>query len=159
MTRYVLRCSECGKKLLEYDTASIKRYKSPIKKCKKCGREYIDPRCHEIAAEGIPEDEFSVISYVFAFVLGLLILLRGLHLYGYRTAHTSKEIQWVLPTFICILGGAFLIFGVVEIFTILTGVKRAKFDRLYDKSDERLCDRNYALKLYNLGYKVPDKYL
>ena len=62
MTRYVLRCSECGKKLLEYDTASIKRYKSPIKECKKCGREYIDPRYHEIAAEGIPEDEFSVIS-------------------------------------------------------------------------------------------------
>ncbi|MDE7121874.1 MAG: hypothetical protein K2O42_06910, partial [Oscillospiraceae bacterium] len=59
-----LRCVSCNKRLLTYDNTSFRQYKSPVKQCKKCGTYYLDPRCHEIAVEGVPDAEFSVGSQI-----------------------------------------------------------------------------------------------
>lgn len=80
-----IRCKSCGKKLLAYDQASTIRYKSPVKNCKKCGTRYADPRCHEIAIEGIPKDSFSIPSYVIMMIIGALILYRGIFLFWYTS--------------------------------------------------------------------------
>lgn len=54
MQSYEIRCQNCGKKHLTYSQSSFRKYESPVKKCRKCGFRYADPRCHEIAIEGIP---------------------------------------------------------------------------------------------------------
>ncbi len=154
-----IRCKNCGKKLLTYDQGSIRRYKSPVKNCKKCGTRYADPRCHEIAIEGIPGDTFYIPSYVIMVIIGALILYRGIYLFGVRQIGVPNGFQWFLPGFFTIAGAVMVIGGIVEIITIKTGRKTLKYEKLRKESEERLSDKSYAYILQDLGYQVPEKYL
>ncbi len=148
-----LKCSGCGKKLLTYDNYGFKRYKSPLKKCKKCGKMYIDPRCHEIAIEGMPSDEFSVTSYLFLIIFGGLIVWRGVYLFKRIQIGVPDEMQWFMPAVFIIMGAVCVIGGIGEIIFIKTGGKTRKFERLRIESEERLRDNSYAELLRDLGYK------
>lgn len=159
MKTIVLRCKNCGKKLLTYSQASIQRYKSPVKSCKKCGTRYADPRCHEIAVEGIPPDTFSISSYVIIMIIGALILYRGIHLFGTYQLGVPDETQWLLPFLFVISGVIMAVAGIVEIILIKTGRKAVKYDKLRAESENRLRDKNYVYILQDLGYKIPEKYL
>lgn len=154
-----IKCQNCGKRLITYIDNRTRKYKSPIVECKSCGTKCLDPRCHEIAVEGLPKDLFSVWSYVIMFVVGALILLRGLYLFGVRQLGTPNAIQWLLPTAFTIMGMIFAIGGVVEVIAIVTGLKKKKYDKLARESEERMRDMNYAYTLSKLGYRVPEKYL
>lgn len=154
-----IRCKNCGKKLLTYDQASTRRYKSPVKNCKKCGTRYADPRCHEIAIEGIPKDTFSIPSYVVMMIIGALILYRGIYLFGIHQIGVSDSFQWFLPAAFTILGAAMVIGSIVEIISIKSGRKALKYEKLRKESEERLSDKSYAYILQSLGYQVPEKYL
>ncbi|MDE6750465.1 MAG: hypothetical protein K2K21_15615 [Lachnospiraceae bacterium] len=154
-----IRCKNCGKKLLKYEKSSTRKYKSPVKKCKKCGTKYADPRCHEIALEGIPEDTFNIPIYVIMVIIGALILYRGIHLFGVHQLGVPDAIQWLLPAFFSIIGVAMLIGSIVEIIAIKSGIKAKKYEKLRKESEERLSDKSYVYILQDLGYKVPEKYL
>lgn len=159
MNNYEVRCKGCGKKLLTYNEGSFRKYKSPLKQCKKCGAKYLDPRCHEIAIEGIPSDSFSVTSYLILLIFGAFILYRGIYLFGRHQLGVIEEIQWLLPAVFVIGGGIMVIGGIIEIISIISGSKCRKFDRLKMESEERLADNSYAYQLKELGYNVPERYL
>lgn len=152
-----LYCSNCRKKLITYDNTSSKKYESPLKKCPKCGTLYIDPRCHELAAEGIPPAEFSIVSYIVLIIFGALVVWRGVYLLKRVQLGLPDEIQWLMPVVLIIMGAIFAIGGVVEIFFIKTGRKSRKFDRLYNESEDRLRDADYVESLRKLGYIIPEK--
>lgn len=154
-----IRCKKCEKKLLTYSQSSFRKYKSPVRKCKKCGTTYADPRCHEIEIEGIPADTFSIPSYVIMMIIGALILYRGRYLFGMRQIGIPEGPQWLLPS-LFVIGGAVMVLGcIVEIITIITGVKAKKYEKLRMESKERLSDKSYAYILQDLGYQIPEKYL
>lgn len=152
----ILYCSECGKKLLTYDSTNVRKYKSPVKKCKKCGTLYIDPRCHELAIEGIPSDIFSVKSYIILIIFGILLLWRGIYLINQTQLGVPEEVQWLMPSVIIIIGAGFIIGGIAEIISIKTGLKEKKYNRLYTESAERLKDSDYINTLRNLGIDFPE---
>lgn len=154
-----IRCKNCGKKLLKYEKSSTRKYKSPVKKCKKCGTIYADPRCHEIAIEGIPEDTFSIPINVIMGIIGALILYRGIHLFGVHQIGTPDEIQWLLPSVFTLIGAVMVIGSIVEIIAIKLGIKAKRYEKLRKESEERLSDKSYVYIIQDLGYKVPEKYL
>lgn len=159
MSLVKLKCVRCGKRLLFYHQDGFRRYRSPLKRCKRCGNPYVDPRCHEIAAEGIPEDAFHTVSYVVMLVIGLFILYRGIHLFGRRQLGVMDEMQWLLPSIFIAAGLVMSVGGIIEIIWIKTGGKAKKYDRLWRESEQRLGDKEYVWQLKELGYHVPEKYL
>lgn len=152
----ILYCFECGKKLMTYDSTSFRRYKSPVKKCKKCGNLYIDPRCHELAIEGIPSDVFSVKSYIILSIFGILLLWRGIYLLSQVQLGVPDEVQWLMPAVIIIFGAVCIIVGIAEIISIKTGLKEKRYNRLYMASTERLKNVDYVNTLRNLGVDIPE---
>lgn len=153
-----LICGSCGKKLLTYEIYT-RKYGSPLKECKKCGAQYIDPRFHELAAEGLPEAELKLSPAFVIMVFGGLVLWRGIHLTGMRELGVPEETQWFMPTMFIILGALLIIGGIVEIILIKCGAKEKKFKRLYEESRQRLSDKEYAHRLSLLGYPVPEEFM
>lgn len=149
-------CSNCKKKLVSYDNTNVKKYESPLKKCPKCGELYIDPRCHELAAEGIPSVEFSIVSYVILSIVGALIVWRGVSLLDYVQLGMPEEVQWIMPAVLIVMGAILVLGGIVEILLIKTGRKARKFDRMYEESEERLRNAGYVRLLREHGYYVPE---
>lgn len=152
----ILYCAKCGKKLLTYDNTSFRRYKSPVKKCKKCDNLYIDPRCHELAIEGIPSDVFSVKLYIILIIFGMLLLWRGIYMLSQVQLGVPDEVQWLMPAVIIIIGAGFVIGGIAEIISIKTGLKEKRYNCLYTASAERLKDVDYVNTLRNLGVDIPE---
>lgn len=159
MEEYEIRCKGCGKRLLKYSKTSARKYKSPVKSCSKCGMRYADPRCHEIAIEGIPSDTFRISSYIFLAVAGALILYRGIYLFGMHQMGTPETMQWLLPTLFTVIGCIMLLGGLTECILIVTGIKRRRFDKLTKESEQRLADKGYVYLLQELGYQIPGKIL
>lgn len=159
MDIYTIRCKHCDKKLLIYIENGFRKYKSPVRTCKKCGTRYADPRCHEIAIQGIPTETFSIPSYVLLSIFGGLLLYRGIYSFGMYQLGTSNELQWLLPATLVILGAMLIIVGIVETIAIISGIKAKKFDALTKESEKRLEDKSYVYILQDLGYEIPEKYL
>ncbi|MCR5282279.1 MAG: hypothetical protein K6E18_02835 [Lachnospiraceae bacterium] len=150
-------CPSCGKKQFSYEPRE-RRYEKVIKSCKSCGKEYLDPRSHELAAEGIPADAFSVTPYLLMLVVGGLIGWRGWYLFGRHQLGTPSEISWLLPSVFLIMGVVCVIASIVGIIRIKTGSKQKQFERLMQESRMRLKDTDYAGKLQALGYALPREY-
>ena len=153
-----LRCGSCGTKLLTYEGRE-REYGPMIRKCKKCGVWYLDPRYHELAVEGIPEDVFGIRQYLVAFVVGILIAWRGWYLFGVHQLGMPDQMQWLLPALFLALGVGICIAAIVEVVLIKTGIKRRKYQRMYEESCVRMRDRGYVLTLRKLGYPVPERFL
>ncbi len=151
-------CPSCGKKLFSYEMRE-RRYGSPLKKCNTCETEYIDPRFFEPALSGIPEDEFKMTPYLIMLAFGAFILWRGIHLTSVRQLGTPSGLQWLMPAVLILFGIALLAGGVYEIFTIKTGLKQKKFDKIMTESKNRIGAPSYVYKLWQLGYPVPESYV
>ena len=149
------KCPSCGKKLFSYEPR-MRKYSEILKKCKKCGAEYLDPRCHELAVEGIPEDEFSYVSYIVMVPVGGFLIWRGIHnLHTYQLGVPS-EAQWILPAFFILIGIACIIGAIAGMISIMTGLKRRRFDRMLEESKRRMKDSGYVYSLKKLGYIIPE---
>lgn len=159
MQQTEIRCRKCGKKLLTYSQINVRKYKSPLHTCKKCGTKYIDPRCHEIAIEGIPADTFQISSYVILMIFGALILYRGIYLFGMHQMGVPDSTQWILPSVFAMGGLVMIIGGIAEIVMIITGIKAQKYERLRRQSEDRLRNKSYVYTLQDLGYQIPEEYL
>lgn len=145
-------CRQCKKKLTKYEQWE-RKYKSPIAACKKCGTEYLDPRCHELAVEGIPEGEFKATSDIILFIVGALVIWRGWYLLGMHMLGTPDYMQWMVPAVVMLLGLAMAIASIVDAIRILTGLKRRKFEKLLQESQARMQDEEYVQKLRDFGYR------
>ena len=156
MTR--LKCTRCGNTLAVYGLG-ISRYQSPVKKCRKCGAIYADPRCHELAVEGIPADCFRMTGGVAFGIFGAFLLYRGIYLLPYHLAGVPASIKWYAPHLLIAFGAACLAVGLLEVIAIKSGWKRRIFNRRSAESEQRLRDKEYAYLLKKLGYPVPEQYL
>lgn len=148
---YQLKCKACGKTLLKYE-AYEKKYKSPLSRCSKCGQEYIDPRCQEMAVTGIPESEFKTTRCLIMLVVGALILWRAIHLYGVKMLGMPDSMQMFLPTIFLLLGAGCILAAVVDFIRIKSGLKAKKYQKLFDESRMRMQDEGYVEKLRRYGY-------
>ena len=153
-----LKCGSCGKKIMSYETRD-RKYGYMIKNCKKCGAKYLDPRYHELAVEGIPEDVFGLPQYLVMLVAGILIGWRGWYLFGVHQLGTPAEIQWLLPSVFLLLGIGLAVGAVIEILRVKTGLMRKKYEKMYEESEQRMrYDREYVMELRRLGYPVPERF-
>lgn len=91
---------------------------------------YADPRCHEIALDGIPPDTFSVRSNAVFAIIGALILYRGIYLFGKYQLGVPNKMQWMLPSVFVIWGAATAVWGIAEIILIVSGMKKRNLMRL-----------------------------
>lgn len=144
----IIYCKSCGRKLLKYDTPSRTIYRSPLKSCPKCGKEYLDPRCVELALSGKPPEISSWKPYIFAVIFGGLMLWRGIYLWNFME---NEPVKRTIPVVFIIGGIALAGFALVRIYMILTGIESSRMTRLYEKSLERLKNPAYLEKLKNLG--------
>lgn len=149
------KCPSCGKKLFSYEQR-IRKYGEILKECKKCGAEYLDPRYHELAVEGIPEDEFKYTPYLLMIVVGVLLIWRALHLLRVYQLGVPREIQWLLPVMFLMIGIAAIIGAVISMISIKTGRKKIKFEKLLEESKERMKDAGYVTTIRRLGYTIPE---
>lgn len=151
-------CPECGHKFFVYEPQQ-RFYGSPIRTCKKCGGKYLDVRYHELALEGVPKKEVSKIPSVVMMVLGVFLLFRGNHLFGMKQLGTPDAMQKVLPILLLACGALFIVGGIAELISVLTGRKAAKMQKLLVESEQRLKNPAYAQELTAAGYPVPQRYL
>ncbi len=150
-------CPSCGKKLFSYEWRT-RKYGVILKECKYCGAEYLDPRNHELAIEGIPEDEFRYTPYVFMIIVGGLLIWRAVYLFGMRQLGVPDEMQVVMPALFLILGIAAVIGAIIGMIRIKTGRKRMKFEKMLEESKMRMKDAGYVTTLKRLGYHLPDDF-
>ncbi|MCR5799925.1 MAG: hypothetical protein K6G69_07610 [Lachnospiraceae bacterium] len=157
--RKVLKCKYCNKKIMSYDYPVLQvRYGNPIRRCKKCNAEYLDPRYKEMGIEGIKDSDFSKASFTVMTVIGVLILARGIYLFGTEPLG-AKELKLVMPLFWTGVGIFMIVGGIFELIRINNGSKQTKYLRMYEESCERLKDEIYVEKLYKLGYDLPAGFL
>ena len=150
-------CPSCDKKLFTYEERS-RKYGKLLKECKKCGAQYLDPRYYELAIDGIPEDEFGIARYSVAILIGALFGWRGIHVANIYIYRGANLINWLLPISFILISVIVIIAGLYEIFTITTGLKRKKMERLLEESKARMRDSSYVYTLKKHGYVIDKEY-
>lgn len=144
-------CPHCGKKIQAYNANEYK-YGSPIVYCDGCGQKYIDKRFHELACEGVPQSELSARRYKNMALLGLA-LLAGVTLFCLLLLKTRGsaplEFLFMIP-----IAALVVIFNIVELIKVKTGVKQKQLMRYMQESAERVKDPVYAAELKENGYNI-----
>lgn len=157
-------CPHCGTEVKDYREYGWE-YGSPIRKCEKCGNNYINKGYHEIAVEGIAPDEFDAKKSVHGILLGLAIVLGA--------AAATAAITWatihfanvyyvkiiILGVVLAVIGLIFAVCMFIDFLKIKSGAKERKFDSLKEESVQRLKNKEYARELAEIGYDVPEQYL
>lgn len=148
---YLYHCPYCNSSTKTV-SENLHTYGCPLKTCRTCKKQYIDPYCEELALT--PYRPYSVprlfIGHIFhgiglSFIITALVLfLTGSEPAAWITWGISFPVCWVL-------------------FFLFSLLKRKKVDQRHYKawksSYQRLQDPAYAALLANLGYNVPAHYL
>lgn len=159
-TQQGYKCPQCSTALKVTAPGKAYFYGSPIRQCPKCAYSYLDRNYHEIEIDGIREADLSVkqsLKLTLFCLVGLVVCIAGWYFLNKASGPLVK-----LPTAFII--GA-LLFGIgffvllADMLKILTGTKKKQLENERQASAKRLSDRDYALKLQNLGYQIPEKYL
>ena len=151
-----LKCPYCGK-IVATRAANQYRYGSPLKNCRFCKENYLDPFFHELAAEPPAPNVFDIKQKLFGMALFAGIFVFCFAFYWFEV--TYMNIYHVM--FPALMVGTALgeIGFVIEIILIKTGFKERRTERLRKESEERLKNPVYARELARLGYPVPREYL
>lgn len=151
------KCPYCGKDIsLNYMQREWK-YGSPIRVCKKCNQKYIDKRYHEIAVEGINPDTFDLKKSLISLLLGVILLVLSVVINGI-TIFTGGY-YYSKIAFLGVAGIAIIIFMIIDIIRMKTGLKERRLEKVMLESVNRLQNKEYAHELASVGYNVPEKYL
>lgn len=147
-------CPYCGKKIWFYNEKDVK-YGSPIRTCKDCKREYHDPRYYEMAWHGL--DPNLLLAKNRLIMMVVLLALGGACL-GLNFADIYFRGRYYLSLFIipvfCLPGALWMLWDALY---ILSGRKKAHYDKLMLESKDRLGDVVYVTRLVELGYLPPDR--
>lgn len=151
-----MHCPSCNKLVGTYAVGEY-RYGSPLKVCPKCKTEYINPVFHEIEIDGIAPDAFDMKKLLLAMLLGVVffIVSAGIHYFEV----TTKDYYHTVYIFMMLISTVVFFFAIGNIIMIKTGFKAKRNERMRQESAKRLSDPDYARKLAELGYNVPEKYL
>lgn len=152
------KCPHC-KRVVKH-TNSLTKYSSgsPLRTCPYCGNPYIDPDCEEPALSPYKPLGLTacigtaVVSGLFFGVATILIIFAVGYLGGlYNIEKVHAAISSVLGIIWCILSFAFKYKGLKT--------ENRERRRLWEESDVRLQNLEYAEMLKDAGFKVPEKYL
>ena len=159
MHRNMLRtggnCPYCKAKIFFYYEEEW-LYGSPIRTCKKCGKNYVDDRYHEIAVEGIGPNALSIRWNGIGMLILLGIFLIAFLIHFYEVSHKTFSLE---PCGIMVIALICILFFIIDSIRILTGAKAKKLEKLRRESVKRLRNWSYAKELEELGYMVPEEYL
>ena len=98
---------------------------------------------------------------MFLIALGTFVLYRGIHLIGYRELGMSdtEVSRRLLPVVFTVMGSILIIGGIIELIRIINGSKVKKWEQKRQQSVARLRNPDYAWRLKQAGYPVPEEYL
>ena len=153
---YVERtCTSCGEKLGPM-IKNVYLYGSPIRSCKYCGAKYLDKNYHEIAIDGINEEDLSAGKRLKMLLLCVVcsVILAALNVVTYLESGLQPALVVV---FACTAGGA--VVSLWKYIQVVSGGKQKQLDKERQASVERLQDKEYAAVLQKLGYEVPEEFL
>ena len=156
MAKQTLRCPNCNKSIGTIEDAYL--YGSPLRTCPKCQKIYHDPRYHEIALEGIRQNDIAPDSEFIAKKRksGILGILGGVG---------------VMVAFIALIfvGWIFYFFPVISVILVSNGIKtlsettesaiekqRLALEGERQLSLARMQNPIYKDQLRSLGYNVPN---
>ncbi|MDE7390826.1 MAG: hypothetical protein K2M82_07800 [Lachnospiraceae bacterium] len=157
-------CPYCGAEVKDYRQYGWE-YGSPIRKCEKCGNDYLNKTYHEIAVEGIDPDTLNVKKSVSGMLVGLAIMIGAIVLTLVLTWATVSianryYIQIIgIGAVLTVIGFLFAACMLVDVLKIKTGAKERKLNSLREESAQRLQNKEYAKALADLGYSIPEEYL
>lgn len=152
-------CPHCHFKYEILQRRRVWLYGSPIRTCRQCGRQFVDKDYEELALRGeegivkkhvAPGKVFSIL--LFGSVFGVL-LIDGTGTF----THFPGEEDFLLIGFCALLFCGFLYSAFSEYREYNKRIKEQVKE--LRASEKRLSNRQYALQLKDLGYKVPEKYL
>lgn len=129
-------------------------YGSPIRKCPKCGSEFLDKRWREVALEGFQAGKVSWKFYLVGTV-GFLIfsILCGLWLLSLINTQGSYPTRLLG----CIMIGLFGSAGCFVMFIrCVTGYEDKKNAMYLEESKRRMQNPEYVEKLRAYGYDIPE---
>ena len=151
-----LKCPHCGK-IVSTRAANDYRYGSPLKNCRFCKENYLDPFFHELAAEPPAPNAFSVKHKLFGMVVFAVVFAVC---FGFHWLEVTYEDSYhPMFAWLMVLTAVGEILFLAEIILIKTGFKERRTERLRKESEERLKNPVYARELARLGYPVPREYL
>lgn len=148
------KCPHCGVTYESYNTYT-KQYStgSPFISCKHCGKTFVDRDIKEPALKPYSDNNISVINCIFAFFMpfGALGIFLSICAYNYRP---TSVILWVIA---CI---ADLIYILLTAYCVINRKKLQQENyQEYQRSLNRLQNKEYAQALKNAGFDVPLHFL
>lgn len=155
-TMVELKCPHCGK-IVATRAANRYSYGSPLKNCRFCKENYLDPFFHELAAEPPAPNAFSVKHKLIG--MGLFAVFFAISFAFHWLEVTYENSYHPMFAWLMVILAVGEILFVAEIILIKTGFKERRTERLRKASEERLKNPVYARELARLGYPVPKKYL
>lgn len=158
-----MKCPHCHKsienKYLYTKDWNSFGYQSPLITCPKCNKDFLCKAFHEPAAEGIDKKWLNVgIPLKRAIICSTIGAVCWSVIYFVSNSIISLSIK----EFLAISSVYFLAFAIIYWMTVIrikSGKEAKILLKLVQESEKRLQDENYVRRLYNLGYKVPEKYL
>ncbi len=149
-------CPYCGKTIRVKQTKTEHAYGSPVRACEHCKKTYIDRYYRELALEDPSRvDRRKIAPKNVAMLLfgALLIVLSDFLFSG------AKDV--VIRVLLSVLGGLLALSATWVIVTEYRNydARMKFFEEERAESEKRLSDPEYAQKLKNAGYHVPERYL
>lgn len=151
-----IHCPNCGRLVGTFVMGDY-RYGSPLKTCPKCKAEYINPVFHEIEVDGISPDAFNIKLLATGILIGIIFF--AISAVIHYSEVTTQRYYHTAPIAIMIISVIVILFAIGNIILIKTGLKAKRTERKRQESVERMSNPAYALRLKELGYNVPEKYL
>ncbi|MBQ8177094.1 MAG: hypothetical protein IJ035_08700 [Oscillospiraceae bacterium] len=151
-----IHCPNCGRLVGTFVVGDY-RYGSPLKICKKCKTEYINPAVHEIEVDGISPDAFDMKRLLIGILVGIVFIIIGAAIFYFEV--TRKGYYHTSTIAIMVISAIAIFYALGNIFFIKTGIKAKWTERKRQESAERMSNPEYALRLKEHGYNVPEKYL
>lgn len=151
-----IHCPHCGRMVGKF-VAGDYRYGSPIKICPKCKNEYINPVIHEIEVDGISPDAFDMKKLLMVILMGIVFFVIAAAVHYYEI--TTQDYYHTSCIAIMIISAIIIVYSLANILFIKTGIKAKWTEGKRQESVKRMNDPEYALKLKEFGFDVPDKYL
>ena len=151
-----IHCPQCGKSVGTFVVGDY-RYGNPLRTCPKCKAEYTHPAFHEIEIDGISPDAFDIKKVLVGIIVSIVLfaISAGIHYYEV----TTQDYYHIAIIAIMIISPICIVFSIGNIIFIKTGLKAKRTERMRQESADRLSNPRYAVRLKELGYNVPDKYL
>ena len=158
-----MRCPHCHKSI-ENESQSTKDwnsfgYQSPLITCPKCNKDFLCKAFHEPAAEGIDKKWLNV---GIPLKRALIYTAIGAVCWSIIYFVSNSIILPSIKEFLAISSVYFLAFAIIYWMTVIrikSGKEAKILLKLVQESEKRLQDESYVRRLYNLGYKVSEKYL